>query len=293
MMKIEQFNQLTPEQGCRIRALETRVHAQDGTHRQVYLSNQFNLDTTMPYVFLAVTDEQLIGFAVIYADDEAVAEISLLVHPDYRQRGVATALIAAVKSVCSQYQLSKLIFNTEKQFIQTNPEWIKKYYLDDESVNEYLMEWDEEAAKKLDTLTPPLVQVSIATLDDCDAMAQGLAQAFDSTQAMEQRYVMESINDEQTLQYVIKNQQQQIVGVCAVDCRIQNVFYLFALCIFPSYQRKGYGFAAVQQIITDLQRIDSKAKIQLAVEVDNVAAIHLYEQSGFQYIAELVAIVEK
>ncbi|MFK8242560.1 MULTISPECIES: GNAT family N-acetyltransferase [unclassified Facklamia] len=290
-MQIIQYEQLTLEQQQMMRVLERVVQSHDQTKRQIYLSNQYNANLSMPYAFLAAEDGQLIGFAVIYAEDDEVAEISLLVHPNYRQRGVATQLIQSVKVVCSQYQLTKIIFNTEKRFMQNNSEWAKKYYIDAGSVNEYLMEWQRQDMYSAEQGSR--VDVSVATLTDCDSIAKGLAQAFESTEEIERRYALESIRDADTIQYVVKDLQQQIVGVCSVDCRIENLYYLFALCIFPKFQRKGYGREAVKQIIALLQEQDSKAKIKLAVEVDNEAAIHLYQQCGFKRIAELVALVEK
>lgn len=80
--------------------------------------------------------------------------------------------------------------------------------------------------------------------------------------------------------------------VYEVDCEIRGYLifssvldevHLLNVCIAPAYQNKGYGRCFVNWLM-QLARNNKSKTLYLEVRVSNHAAIHLYQNSGFNEI---------
>ena len=65
-------------------------------------------------------------------------------------------------------------------------------------------------------------------------------------------------------------------------------YWIPRFMIDVSYQRKGYGKEAMQQVIDILKMNDECNYIGLSTEPDNDSAIHFYESLGFVNTGELL-----
>jgi GNAT superfamily N-acetyltransferase len=117
-MRIEMTTALTAQQKREEAALLAKVHAHDHTFKDIYLSNQLNTEKGMGTFFLAYRDAQLVGFLMNYADGPATeaAELSVIVDPDHRRQGIATALIAAVRAELAKFGYDRYEFVSERTF---------------------------------------------------------------------------------------------------------------------------------------------------------------------------------
>ena len=64
-------------------------------------------------------------------------------------------------------------------------------------------------------------------------------------------------------------------------------YYLGRLMIDEKHQSKGYGKAAVLEVIEELRKIEDCREIYLSFVPENVSAEKLYESVGFQKTGEL------
>jgi diamine N-acetyltransferase len=64
-------------------------------------------------------------------------------------------------------------------------------------------------------------------------------------------------------------------------------YYLGRLMIDENHQSKGYGKAAVLEVIEELQKIEDCREIYLSFVPENVSAEKLYESVGFKKTGEL------
>ena len=62
--------------------------------------------------------------------------------------------------------------------------------------------------------------------------------------------------------------------------RQAHTVYLGSLGIDPQHKGKGYGFAILEEIKENARR-QGRTRIELTVDLDNDAAVHLYKKVGF------------
>ena len=73
----------------------------------------------------------------------------------------------------------------------------------------------------------------------------------------------------------------RMIGFVAGDSRAsQNLSWIATIAVLPEYQRRGIGRALLLACETQL----STPRVRLCVRTDNVSAIRLYEQEGYQRI---------
>ena len=146
-MFIETKTILTEEEKQAVRELESSVHQYDGTSRSVYLSNRFNVYPDMEAFYLAYKDEQLVGFIFIDADNPDEATLFIFVHPEHRQKRVASALIAQAKQQLEKYHIQSCLYKTEHAFLEKNTWLLDKFSIDDE--RELLMKAENQPGKAI------------------------------------------------------------------------------------------------------------------------------------------------
>jgi len=74
---------------------------------------------------------------------------------------------------------------------------------------------------------------------------------------------------------------KNLIGVIRLEK--QNSFHLLSYMIAPKYRRKGYAFAAIKQIISDLS-YDKIKKIVAIVKKDNIPSIKIFLKLKFRQI---------
>lgn len=276
-------NQLGLAQIQQIKTLENIVKRHDNTHKSVYLSNQFNENLDMPAFFLAYASERLVGVLTVYADEMPKAEITVFVHPQFRNQGIASQLKSRALAVLEQYGFNQVTFVVEKVFMENHPRITKNWHYHEEEV-EYLL----QLISLKDVQSSQEVQVRLATADDIDALANIQALAFESSVELGRQYVENALIDTEIELWSII-WRDEIVGTVSIDTTTDVDFY-FGVAIHPSFQKQGIGKRALQSI---LQARQSKRVQQLQVEAENRAAIKLYEANGFDKISEIRYVIEK
>ena len=93
---IQARNKLSQEELSEAKRLINCCQAYDGTYRDPYLSNMLNFDPNMPAFFLYYEKGELVGLLTVYADDQDV-EVTILVHPGHRHKGIARALLLVLR----------------------------------------------------------------------------------------------------------------------------------------------------------------------------------------------------
>ena len=282
-IKIIETNQLSLEQTHQIKTLESTVKQYDTTRKSVYLSNQFNENLDMPAFFLAYASERLVGILTVYADERPKAEITVFVHPEFRNQGIATKLKTKALAVLQQYGFNVMTFVTEKIFMDTHPLMSKNWHYREEEV-EYLL----QLLVLKDIQSHQDVKVRLAIADDIETLANIQALAFESSVELGRQYVENALIDTEIELWSII-WRDEIVGTVSIDTSTDVDFY-FGVAIHPSFQKQGIGKMALQSILRARQ---SKRVQQLQVEAENRAAIKLYTANGFDIISEIRYISEE
>lgn len=285
-MKIEARNTLDNATIVKINELEAMVQTHDGTYHDIYLDNRFNFDQRMPAFLFAWVENYLIGFLSIYADNIEEAELSVIVHPTYRQQGIATALIEQAKEIIKTFRIADISYISERRFIEkTN--YLHRTYQIDWHETEYLMEAKEMVEQEYPEAT---IQVRKAVMTDARSIASFQAKAFESSFQEAMTYAEGSIGEDDHDIFVFLNQDEDIIGSSSVNTTAEY-YYLFGLAVDPNYQGQGFGTQGIYQMMKQLSAED-KRPFRLSVEKENEHAKQLYQKNGFKVISEVVYLNE-
>lgn len=282
-------NQLTDKERKEAKALIASCQANDHTFREPYLSNMLNFDPTMPTFFLYYQEGELLGLLTVYADNEDV-EVAILVVPDYRRKGIASALFKSFEEETASYPIQSVTFQTERIFLDHHPNLASHWgVIEDKETETWLGRGRQTYA--LDSHSD--VKVLLAVPSYLEEIAQIHHQAFsdaEETLEVSLRYIAEALKDSNSLLYILLK-EGQVIGLCTVDLS-GNSNYLYGLAVAEDYRGQGYGSYLAKSVVNQLIAHNDKS-FQIAVEDDNVGAKHLYEKIGFVKQTQVVYLKQK
>jgi len=285
-MKVIERVSLNNEETKQATALIKRIHQADNTYSDIYLSNKYNYFDDMPTFVLAYEEQKLIGLTMLYADDgpNEEVEVNLVVDPQFRRRKVATKMWKHAKRIMLQYGYKKWEFLTEKAFLAKNPDFLTncKLTVVKEDSDYYMRTAVPVLIEKTDKLNQ-ILEVKILAENYLDQVATAHSNAFGEALATSTKYVKNALADKDTTSFILLK-GNEVAGYCAVD-RGENEDYFFGLFIVKPFRGQGFGTFFIKKMIAILQKEGSKV-FALNADVDNKAAIHIYEKAGFKILSE-------
>ena len=285
MIIVEKVN-LSDKEQRQANELTERVQKADRTYSDFYLSNQFNYFQDMPTFILAYDGNKLVGLTMLYADEgpEEEVEVNLEVDPEFRRQGIATRMFEHAKRIMVQYGYHKWEFVTEKVFLEKNPSFLKNMSLKvvPEDSDYYMRTVEPVMIEKTDKLNQVLA-VKPLTMSYVDQVAKAHSNAFGDAIATSTKYIKNSLLDKDTKSFILLK-GNEVLGYCAVD-HGENEDYFFGLFIDKPFRGKGFGTFFIKKMMVILQKEGSKV-FALNADVDNKAAIHIYEKAGFKILSE-------
>ena len=286
---IQATNTLTDHQLLEAKALIAICQNDDGTFRDLYLSNMLNFDPDMPAFFLYYEKGELVGLLTVYADDPDV-EVAILVHPNHRRQGIARALYRSFETETTSYPIESVTFQTERVFLERHPEFVNNWGLVEDEETET---WLGKDRRPYPLATVSNLDVLLADRSYQDQISQLKFQAFSEeheSREVVDRYVAKALKDPESRLYILlKN--GQVIGTCTVDLS-SNTNYLYGLAIAELERGKGYGSYLAKSLVNKLIEQNDKA-FQIAVEDSNVGAKRLYEKIGFVKQTQVVYLKPK
>ena len=267
-------------------ALTKRIHQADNTYSDIYLSNKYNYFDDMPTFVLAYEGQKLIGLTMLYADDgpDEEVEVHLVVDPEFRRHHVATKMWKSAKQIMLQYGYHKWEFPTEKAFLAKNPEFLTNCKLTavKEDSDYYMRTEKPLPLNKADKLNQ-ILAVKLLTEKYVDQVAKAHSNAFGEAIATSTKYVKNALADKDTTSFILLK-GNEVAGYCAVD-HGDNEDYFFGLFIDKPFRGQGFGTFFIKKMIAILQKEGSRV-FALNADVENKAAIHIYEKAGFKILSE-------
>ena len=286
---IQATNTLTDHQLLEAKALIAICQNDDGTFRDLYLSNMLNFDPDMPAFFLYYEKGELVGLLTVYADDQDV-EVAILVHPNHRRQGIARALYRSFETETTSYPIESVTFQTERVFLERHPEFVNNWGLVEDEETET---WLGKDRRPYPLATVSNLDVLLADRSYQDQISQLKFQAFSEeheSREVVDRYVAEALKDPESRLYILlKN--GQVIGTCTVDLS-SNTNYLYGLAIAELERGQGYGSYLAKFLVNKLIEQNDK-EFQIAVEDSNVGAKRLYEKIGFVKQTQVVYLKPK
>lgn len=224
--------------------------------------------------FLYYEDGTLIGFLPLFSFNSAEAEISGMVHPGYRRRGVFTALYAEARAECQRRGFAKVLLIVESissaglAFAQS----VGASY----DHSEYAMVLDEP---RLLTHLEEHLRFRPAAPEDLPRVAQITARVFDTPESEALAYSADRLQHTDYGLYVGEI-DGEVIGKIDVSFDEHSGF-LYGFGVSPEYQGRGYGRQILACTIQEI-RARGKTEIALEVSVTNKHALSLYQSCGFK-----------
>jgi ribosomal protein S18 acetylase RimI-like enzyme len=226
-----------------------------------------------------VTDgDTLVGLAAVPDDPEP--EASLMVHPDYRRRGVGTWLIAEIRAELNRRGLPSCLIVAD----QASPS--ARAFLAalgiPHTFSEYRLELEPEA---IDRSRPRHDALTLrqASPDDAETLIRVLAAAFDEPDDHARGNVTGTYAETDRHFYLAELDGVPIGAIRVGEWGGNGDVTAFG--VVPEQQGKGYGRQILLHAV-DILLPRNLPRILIEVAVDNRNALDLYESCGFRIAQE-------
>ncbi len=220
-------------------------------------------------------DGNLIGYLALFTFSSDEAEMTAVVHPKYRQKGLFKKLLA------------EAILELKQRYIRYCV-WIvpQRSYITSELMQslggQYLFSQMEMKAVH-DPVPKELPEIILrpATTADLPILAQLGSVSFESSFTETLQRFTENLREKNRKAWLASTPEESNVGKIHVRYEDSQTAFIHDLCIRPEQRGKKLAMAMILQTMT-LLRASGYKNIILDVETHNQGALRLYEQCGFE-----------
>jgi ribosomal protein S18 acetylase RimI-like enzyme len=226
--------------------------------------------------FLYYADGQLVGFLCLFNFNSEESEVSGMVHPDYRQRGICKMLYEAVLQESQKRGTPSLLFIVEQASLagQACVRQLPTTY----DHSEYKMVRQESSPLPATSSDNEHLQIRAARPADLPSMSRITAQAFNIPGDDVDWYTEQSLEQNDRRHYVGEIDGTVIGKIDTI--LFQDTGVIIGFAVRPEDQGKGYGHQilayTIQEILTS-----GRQHIWLEVATENKQALKLYQSYGF------------
>lgn len=226
--------------------------------------------------FLIVEGEQLIGYLALFIFNKAEVEVSAMVHPAYRRRGIFKQLLAAAQTEVARRAIPYFLFICERGSVTATPvmQAIAARY----DFSEYKMTLQSPFRSAL--LVPELALRPVGSAD-LDLLAHMDVTCFNVSFEAASQYIGSKLDDPYRRVWVAEL-KGKIIGKIHVSV-VENESYINGFCILPPYRGRGCGKTILSRIVERLVA-EQHEIISLEVETENEHALGLYKGIGFEVV---------
>lgn len=267
---IKNTNQLNAQQERELIKLAELCKKKDSSIPNLY-THILIQHRAFPASLLYYEQDELIGFLSAYFFYDDAVEISLVVHPSFRKKGIAKTLIRTILPLIQLQNYFKLIFSTpagvnNKLLSAYNYSYLhSEYYMERDNLNPVI---EYQPSLTFRTATPADIPY-LCTLDElCFPKKQGdLLARF------------EHILDNREYELILAFDHNHLIGKAHLRWQPQGAT-LSDIAVAPNKQGKGYGTALIAHCINHALS-EGKPLLNLDVETHNKRALNLYTRLGF------------
>ncbi|GER86923.1 acetyltransferase [Dictyobacter vulcani] len=228
--------------------------------------------------FLYYEQGKLIGYLAVFHFNTHEAEISGMVSPAWRRRGIFTTLLDAARKECQRRKLPSLLFIVQHHSASGQAFAAALHPQYDHS--EYHMTWDPAVVPV--PVVSSVLQFRQAQVEDLPILKAVTAAAFQMPVDGVDWYTEKAIKYS-TRTYYLASIDSRVVGKIDVNYDVQEA-YIAGFGVLPEYQGRGYGRQMMNWTIQEILRHDQQ-HIVLEVSVDNDNALGLYTSCGFRQVS--------
>lgn len=266
--------QLSEAELAEVEELARAVDAYEDLHLLLSVEQMRERAENAANDFLYYEDDRLVGALALSEYGHEKREGSPLVHPDYRRRGIGSALLAAVREEGKRRGIERLALVCER-FSRSGIAFLQAVGAQYDFSEHHMA---LAAFQERDNFSEQL-QLVRATPADVDVIAHITALSFGDAEERIKPHIAQDLLAPNR-QYYIAKLGKQVVGSFNLFITSESVG-IYAFGVPPHFRRRGFGRQMLEQIIKQLQA-ESGKRITLEVETTNTNAIALYESTGFR-----------
>lgn len=225
--------------------------------------------------FLYYEQDVLVGFLGLYSFNPHEGEISGMVHPASRRKGIFTSLFRAALEECQHRNITRLLLIVEHA--SSSGQAFATSLATTYDHSEYKMVLEEA---HLPASFDERLQFREAQEDDIPTLTHITALAFDLSKQGADWYSPEVLTHPQHRYYVAVLANVGVIGKLDVSLTEQAGF-IYGFGVLPEYRGRGYGRQLLAYTIQTLLAL-GKTQIALEVATVNKNALSLYQSCGFR-----------
>ncbi len=262
---------LSKEQLQQIKELKSVCEKEGGFELKLNEDMLETRDENSKEDFFHYEDGRLVGFLGCYGFGNKV-EMTGMVHPDYRRKGIFTKLFAEAVAEVKLQETTTILLNAPsssknaKEFLKNIPCTFE--------MAEYQMKW--EAGELSDD---PAVIIRPSTSDeDFESEIQLEVACFGFTEQEAQSFNqrIKELNSEDMFIIEAKDRTAGKIRVSETN----GEAWIYGFAVFPELQGKGIGRKALSKVVR--MKTEKGLPVFLEVEARNAHALKLYESCGFR-----------
>lgn len=271
---LERSRGLSPAALTAIADLERRVVAVDGGR----LKLEWNTLRNRPdhqvndLLWWEREGEELLGFCGIYLFGGSTPEITGMVDPEHRRRGIATALLDAATECCRDRGVHRAFLLVPRGSTAGRELALRHGGVLDHS--EHALVLDGEPS---DGPSDPELSLRLARLEDLEPVERILKAAFDWTPDDLPAFLTDNSGRERTL---VVEQRGEPVGTVRIT-HDGDTGGIYGFAVDPARQGRGIGRDVLRRCCR-LLREEGMRRVGLEVAVENERALGLYTSIGFR-----------
>ena len=238
------------------------------------------IQNTSQSVFIATYDSKLTGIAtcMINQMDPSHAIINIVVHPEYRNRGIGSRLHKEVMEFAKASKIENLEASIKKR-LEAAVKFAKN-----RGFTSLLYAWEmtRKVAKENIEITSQDHQgliVRKATTKDNVLYANMINQVFGD--ALGSGVLQEILKDPSIMVYILER-EGQVLGSLSMQLKTDlSIAYIYDVAIMEKYRGQGLGTYMLNQSMRELEAHHINT-VSLTVTGQNKKALSLYKKLGFK-----------
>lgn len=227
--------------------------------------------------FLYYENGVLVGFLAFFSFNSLEGEVSGMVHPEHRRKGIFTQLFTVAREECQRRNIPTLLLIVEHASVsgQGFAGSLKPTY----QHSEYKLALTEvKALPERDSH----LHFRLAQPDEAPILAHITAVSFDMPE-QDVTWYSEHEAEDTKIRVYIATLDETYIGKLDVSFNEREA-YIMGFGVLPLYQHRGYGRQILAQTIREI-RATGQNSIVLEVATKNKNALSLYQSCGFREVS--------
>ncbi|WP_276356057.1 GNAT family N-acetyltransferase [Cohnella caldifontis] len=277
--EIRPVNRLTEEQLKQVKALARLCDETDGITLKLNLDMLEERDPEETNDWLCVADGRIVGFLGMYVFTKKEAEISGMVHPDYRKRGVFAELLKAAAEESRRRGIPELLLIVQRG--SESGQAFAKGVGSDYRFSEYGMELAEEHRGEKPTSKASASRVALrrALQADLELAARMDAEGFGESIEEARAFVETTMKSEGRQLWIAELEGVPIGKLTILE---SGGGFIYGFTVLPAFRGQGHGRAILAQAIGRILALGLPGRPALEVAAGNDRALGLYKSLGFE-----------